>query len=288
MTNDTTKVAIITGGTSGCGLAVGRALAEHPEWKVYLLGTNEQKGQEAVKDIPRAFFCKANVTNYDALASTFHKVFAEQGRLDFAFANAGKFGMENDFYKQPPAGEMPPKPDLGLIDINVTSVIWTTYLALHYFRQSPKDGTSQRNLIITGSANSLYQSELNPVYAATKHALVGLTRSIAKPFHNEDIRVNILAPGLMKTSILSDELYSLLPADLLLPVEHFVNVTLDVLSGNDMVDTKGTRVSGSQLFGRTLEITDNKYYFREQEGFSDEFMKRSIGLTDLSLGLPRC
>ncbi|KAF9891286.1 hypothetical protein FE257_004850 [Aspergillus nanangensis] len=262
MTTTSLQVAIITGGTSGIGLAVGRQLTEQPNWRVYLIGTNEQRGHDTVKDLPRASFCKANVGDYDSIASVFQEIFEQNARIDFVFANAGVTGLAFNIYESLPTGVIPPKPNLDAVDINFAGVVWTAYLALHYFRQSPRNDHSQRNLIITGSCTSLYRAGSVPVYAGTKHALIGFARSIARRFHQDGIRVNIIAPGIVKTNFGNEQLWEKTPPDVIIPMKHILDVTLSLLSGEDMVDSQGRQVSGPELFGRVVEITVNDYYQR--------------------------
>ena len=151
------KVAIITGGASGMGLAVAEALSKRGNWSLHLLDMNEERGQEAASNLS-AQFHKTNVTKYAELSSVFDKIFkAEDSRLDFVFANAG-IVERWDFYaksEQTP----PPEPDTLVLDINYKSVVTTTYLAQHYFRLSKANyGTGEQNIVMTASCGAFYPS----------------------------------------------------------------------------------------------------------------------------------
>ena len=79
-----------------------------------------------------------------------------------------------------------------VLDINVMGVVHTSYLAQHYMRQSPADGPGPRSLLITASCGGFYPVPASPVYGASKHAMIGWTRSIAGRLWKEDhIRVNV-------------------------------------------------------------------------------------------------
>ena len=152
---------------------------------------NANNGNEAAKKLG-ATYHQVNVTDYAALSATFRDIFRLNKRLDFIYANAGVMERDN-FYKRHETGdEPPPAPNVLPMDINANAVINTSYLAQHYFRQTPGDGTGPRSLIITASCGGLYACPASPIYSTSKFAALGLTRNIATPFWNNDgIRVNV-------------------------------------------------------------------------------------------------
>lgn len=184
-----TKIAVITGGSksplpisrhdypstdtntaSGIGHAVAIALSQRPDWQVYILGSNEERGHKAVEGQSDIYFHKANVSQYQELASAFHEIHGEHGRLDFVFANAAAIESCNILQAEgADANTPPPEPDLTIIDVNVKGVIYTSYLATHYFRLSPHKG-KDASLVITGSCGSLYPFKVTPMYCGTKRA----------------------------------------------------------------------------------------------------------------------
>lgn len=181
------------------GLAVATALASKgDDWSVHILDLDARRGLEAAQKIG-ATFHETNVGDYTALADTFRTVFQADGRLDFVFANAGIVGSL-DFYavhddNDAAASDEPPPPlPSTVVDINLVSVMQTSYLAQHYFRKTPRDDklASPRSLIITSSCGGIYATPSSPSYAAAKHGCVGWTRSIAGPLWRRDgIRVNV-------------------------------------------------------------------------------------------------
>ena len=79
-----------------------------------------------------------------------------------------------------------------VVDIDLMSVIQTSYLAQHYFRQTPNDGLGPRCLIVTPSSSSFYRASMSPVYCSAKFGTVGWTRSIAaKLWKEQSVRVNV-------------------------------------------------------------------------------------------------
>ena len=149
------------------GLAVATALTERGDWQVHMLDMNAACGEEAAKSVGHGGnFHKVDVTNYSALGSTFEKIFKVHNRLDFVFANAGVVERYNFYATHQPANP-PPEPDQLVTDVCLKSVITTSYLAQHYFRQSPGQGKGAC-LVMTASCGGLYPSPYSPVYAAAK------------------------------------------------------------------------------------------------------------------------
>jgi NAD(P)-dependent dehydrogenase (short-subunit alcohol dehydrogenase family) len=185
------KVGIITGGSSGIGLAVSEALAAKDDWTVAIFDLNSDRGSKEAERIG-ATFHHVDVTNYSSLANAFKDVFKTHRRLDFVHANAGIVGS-GDFYETHDTGdEPPPPPSTSVVDIDLISVMNTTYLAQHYFRQTPRDDLGPRSLIITSSCGGLYGTQRVPNYGAAKFGTVGWTRSIAGHMWRVDgIRVNV-------------------------------------------------------------------------------------------------
>ena len=152
------------------GLAVARALAERGGWNIHILDLNAQSG-EIAKTLPHTTFHEADVTNYSTLALTFQAIFNSSGKcLDFVFANAGVVERVDFYAQQPEVHEPPPPPALSSIDVNLKGVVFTSHLALHYFRRSPHKGDGA-NLVMTASCGSLYPSYYSPVYTASKRRL---------------------------------------------------------------------------------------------------------------------
>ncbi|KAF7719132.1 Uncharacterized protein PECH_001763 [Penicillium ucsense] len=252
------KVAVITGGTSGIGLDVAKDLADSGDWRVKLIGSNSQRGQEAARSIQKAQFYQADVTKYIELAKVFDSIFAECGRIDFVFANAGVAELEDFFAAQPDAG-IPPEPPLGLMQINLNGAVNTVYLAMHYFRRSSKPLSGMRNLILTSSIGGLYPCARTPVYSATKHKL-----------WQEGVRVNAICPGVAKTALLTEELEALFPQEVQIPIQYVTGLVLKLLAGDDLTDGKGCTVPSSKLFSKTLHISHDAFFFIDQPEFHDE------------------
>ena len=161
---------------SGMGLAVAKALSACNNWDIHILDINEERGVQIAKELPRTTFHHANVTKYSDLAAAFQNMFQQTSQLDFVFANAGVIERTN-FYATPQAEHIkdvcpPPEPDMLSIDADLKGVVFTTYLAQHYFRHSPHKGQGA-SLVMTASCGGLYPSFYSPLYSAAKCESMG-------------------------------------------------------------------------------------------------------------------
>ncbi|KAJ6005382.1 hypothetical protein N7451_003326 [Penicillium sp. IBT 35674x] len=263
------QIAIITGGSSGMGLDVAQRLNSTADWQIHIIGSNKQRGEFAVSTLKNTTFHQADVSSYQQQAAVFDKVFTEHGRLDFVFANAGIAQDPGAFFAAHETG-IPPEPNIdALVDTNLNGAIHTSYLAMHYFRRSPPETRRSRHLVLTSSIGGLYPCMQTPVYSATKHGLIGFTRSIGKKLWEEGIKVNAICPGVVETPLLTPELKSIFGKSLV-PISSVTDVVMEVLSGTEMVDSKGMAVSGEYLHSRTILISGTNRYFVEMPEIYDE------------------
>lgn len=153
------------------GLAVTQALVERGDWTVHVIDVSQPRLDEVEKSSSRIKSHKADVTDYDQLASVLPKVFESSHRrnIDFVFANAGVIESQ-DFYKTQRTDPLPP-PDLRSIDVDLKGLILTCYLAQHYFRRSEHKGKGA-SLILTASCGGFYPSHYSPMYTAAKRRLL--------------------------------------------------------------------------------------------------------------------
>ncbi|GHC78329.1 SDR family NAD(P)-dependent oxidoreductase [Limoniibacter endophyticus] len=179
------KIAVITGGNSGIGLATAkRFVAEGAE--VFIAGRRQEELDRAVEVMGSGVTAvQGDVSRMDDLDRLFATVRAKSGRIDILFANAG-------------LGKLAP---LGAIDetsfdltfnVNVKGTLFTVQKALPLMRAGG-------SIILTGSTTGSMGTPAFSVYSATKAAIRNFARSWALDLKGTGIRVNVLSPGATET-----------------------------------------------------------------------------------------
>ncbi|KPM46510.1 hypothetical protein AK830_g171 [Neonectria ditissima] len=253
------KVAVITGGATGMGNAVAVDLAGK-NWKIAILDWNEKVGLKAAQDIDGDFF-RVDVRSWRDQYEAFETLWGRYGRVDFVFANAGKADVYDYFDEEGSNLTVDPPPNLEVLDINLLGASYTSILALQAFRRNPQ-GVKDRLLILTSSGAGLYPAPVQPLYAAAKHGIIGLARSMGQRHEAEGIRVCALVPGLVPTTIMPRDILDRTDKCLITPVSHIVAAVNDMLS--------------SQRSATVCEASVDALFYREPPEFPDEAQRRVL------------
>ena len=179
------KVALVTGGSSGIGLATAQLFVKEGA-HVYITGRRQRELDEAVKTIgPNVTGVQADASNAADLDRLYAQIKQEKGRLDTIFANAGGGSFL-------PLGAITEQQYYETFDTNVKGVIFTVQKALPLLQDA---GTIVLNASIAGSKGMGAFS----VYAASKAAVRNLARGWATDLKDRKIRVNAISPGVIVT-----------------------------------------------------------------------------------------
>ncbi|MEI9539689.1 SDR family oxidoreductase [Enterobacter cancerogenus] len=179
------KIALVTGGSSGVGLASAQELAAQGA-KVYITGRRQQELDAAIALIgTSAKGIRADVSRLDDLDRVYSQIAEESGRLDILFANAGGGDML-------PLGAISEEHFDRIFGTNVRGVLFTVQKAL------PLLGAGS-SIILTGSTVSVKGTANFSVYSASKAAVRNFARSWALDLQGRGIRVNVVSPGPVKT-----------------------------------------------------------------------------------------
>jgi len=186
------QVGIVTGGASGIGKAIGKALARKGVY-VVVADLNAAEGEEAVKDIAaeggRARYERVDVADAAGVSGLVQGIYEEFGRLDYMFNNAGitMYGELQD---------MTLAHWHRIVKINLMGVIHGTQAA---YPIMIKQGFG--HIANTASATGLGPSPTASAYATTKHAVVGLTTSLHYEAEDFGVKVSALCPAFVDTPI---------------------------------------------------------------------------------------
>ncbi|KAK7527314.1 uncharacterized protein IWZ02DRAFT_441234 [Phyllosticta citriasiana] len=170
---------------------------------------------------------------------------------------------------------------MKVLDVNLKSVLNTTFMATHYMIKGEGGG----DMVLTSSAVGMYPVALAPLYASAMHGVLGLARSLAPRLHaNHNIRVNALCPGMVSRALLADDEWVKIvsSSDTWTPISCVVDAVLRVVDcGTDLerpvVDSVGKEVKVGEMFGRTFECSGKKWYWRDLVPFFDETMEVVMG-----------
>ena len=181
------KIAVITGGNSGIGLATAKRLVSDGA-HVFITGRRQNELDAAVSEIGKNVSgIQGDVSNLADLDRLYTKVKDQKDRLDILFANAGI----GEFV---PLGEISEEHFDKIFGINVKGLLFTVQKALPLF----EDGGS---IILNASVNASKGIEASSVYSATKTAVRSFARTWTADLKARKIRVNAISPGPIDTPI---------------------------------------------------------------------------------------
>lgn len=188
----TTKIAIVTGATSGIGLAVAKRLGQDG-FTVIINGIDHDKGAKRVEELAAegitAEYYGFDVTKEDAVAKNIKAIGEKYGRIDVLVNNAGGLGgrarfeeMTTEFYR-------------GVMALNLDSVFFASRAAIPYL----KKGDNPTIINYTSNAGWNAGGPGAGMYGTSKAAVHTITRALAKDLAEYGIRVNAVSPGTIDT-----------------------------------------------------------------------------------------
>ena len=193
------KTALVTGSTSGIGLACAKALAAEGA-NVVLNGFGDageiealRQGMEAASG-GRALYNGADLTKPDAIEALMSQIQEDLGGVDILLNNAGMQHVS-------PIDQFPVEKWDLMLALNLSAAFHTTRLALPAMKER-----GWGRIINTASAHSLVASPNKAPYVAAKHGIAGLTKTVALELAAHDITVNCISPGYVWTPLVERQI----------------------------------------------------------------------------------
>ena len=190
------KVAIITGGTRGIGLATAKKFIQENA-TVVIFGSKKETVDKALSELKEAFPKKEilgfypNLIDESELKEVFDKIKEKFGHIDIIVNNAGISSKTKiDNYSEEEYDK--------ISNLNIKSVFMTSKVAVPYLKQS------KGVILNTSSMVSIYGQPSGVMYPASKYAVNGITKSLARELAPFGIRVNAVAPGIIETDMVKD------------------------------------------------------------------------------------
>jgi NAD(P)-dependent dehydrogenase (short-subunit alcohol dehydrogenase family) len=188
------RVALVTGGSSGIGLAAGQAFAREGA-TVVISSRDKARAQQALKTFDKdaaVAWVACDAASGKSVAALIEEIVRRHGRLDYAFNNGGSIGGEDLGL----LGEMSEESWRRTIDGYLTSV----FLCLRH--ELPVMLTADRGVIVNMA--SIYGHRGHAIagggaYAAAKHGVLGLTASAARQYASTGVRITAISPGWVAT-----------------------------------------------------------------------------------------
>lgn len=185
------KIALVTGGSRGIGLAVAERFAEEGA-QVIIFTRDAERGTKATKSIPSAYFVVGDVSSADDCQRAVDETLAKHGQLDMLVNSAGII-YRNRTVEQTSEAEWD-----ATFDVNVKGTFLMSKAALPALR------TTQGAIVNLSSYVGMVGFAGASAYAASKAAIINLTRTMALDHAKEQIRVNAVCPGSVETDMIRD------------------------------------------------------------------------------------
>jgi NAD(P)-dependent dehydrogenase (short-subunit alcohol dehydrogenase family) len=254
------KTILITGGANGLGAHMVRHWAAHGA-NIIIGDVTDGAGEELVASLRMEYpkgifeFQHCDVTDWESQVSLFEAAvkISPYGTVDIVVPNAGIIlpGEASKFENPDLVNGKIPEPNTATLDVNVKGVIYTSHLALYYL---PRNKRPDRCLLLVGSVASLIPLPGQSQYCMSKHAVLGLFRSLRGTAFLKDIRINMIAP------------YYTAQTKMLQPTTEALLLAGSAGPGQvpDVIDAATRLIADEKIAGRSLVIGPRlKFYDTE-------------------------
>lgn len=191
------KIAVVTGGTRGIGYAIVKKFLENGA-KVIIFGSKEESVNKAMEELKKensSYIVDGawpKLESLESVQSIFDDIVSKYGKIDILVNNAGISAMDKIYdYKEEEFDK--------IMDLNVKSVFNCSRAVVKYMKEN-----GGGVILNTSSMVSIYGQPSGCGYPASKFAVNGLTKSLARELGKDNIRVNAVAPGVTLTDMMKN------------------------------------------------------------------------------------
>lgn len=282
---------IHSGGASGIGRALTTLLLSQG-WNVCISDRNIALAKQFVASYNASFgsttfhYTECDTSSWDSQVTAFQTALEVLGgRIDFVAPIAGigekKWLPTFEEMGKAGSGDTFVKPDLSVIDVDLTGVLYTIALAVQQLRRqepgpwSENEKDQHRGKIgLVASVCGFYCVPSLPVYTAAKHALIGLTRSYGVLLKDEGMVLSAVAPNVVRTNISSGAFYDRMEQEgLLTPIEGVLDAFQEMIGSGD-----GGKVYECGTRGGWVERKGAEYLDEESRRCCDLLKERGMQL----------
>ena len=238
------KIALITGGSRGIGLACAKELAKAGCDIIINDICDAEKAQPAIDELKALgvndYFYSFDVSNYDAVKENVDKMIAEHGKIDILLNNGG-ITRDGLFLR------MDMNQWESIIKVNLTSAFCVTNAVIKYMMKARQGSIINMSSIVGRHGNA---GQAN--YSASKAGLIGFTQTLAKEFGSRNIRVNAVCPGFIQTAMTAelaniDDYLAAIPMKRLGTPEDIAKVVKFLALDTDYVTGQAIEVAGGLM-----------------------------------------
>lgn len=205
------KKVIVTGAAQGIGFAIAKAFAENGDQPI-VVDLNGEGAEKAAKEIADSYGCspaayRVDVANDESVRELYERMISDWGTVDVVVNNAGLQHID-------PVENFPVERWDLLIDVMLKGPFLLTKYAIPYMKRQQFG-----RIINISSVHGKTASPFKSAYVAAKHGVVGLTRTVAIETAGDNITVNAVMPGVVRTTLIENQLQKLADEDGITPEE---------------------------------------------------------------------
>ncbi|AYG02059.1 3-oxoacyl-ACP reductase FabG [Lactococcus allomyrinae] len=207
------KIVIVTGGTRGIGRAISLEFFKEGYKVIAIYQGNERAAQDLKEEFPNIEIEKCDISDEKEVSILVNKIYKRHGKIDCLVNNAG---ITRDGYFLMMSNEK----WNSLLNVNLTGTFNVSRAVLRFMKVKKLGGKIINISSTSGVAGQIGQTN----YAASKGAIISLTKSLAKEFASDKINVNCVSPGFIETDMTASLKNKEMISETLIPLQRFGQV----------------------------------------------------------------